>query len=145
MEASLHAIEGKFDPPLSVIDDNEKKPEVTSADPAKAKRKFPWTKKEVHSEESGTVPAMQRSEDRGKVDWVFKVSLANSAVPSEPGSIATSATFEGSQQKVTTLSLPKPKLSGSREWLTNLFSPNKSRNSSSSTTDTNSRYLDWGG
>ena len=45
---------GKFDPPLLTVQAGEeeatsgKLPErVSSADPAKAKRRFPWTKKEV--------------------------------------------------------------------------------------------------
>ena len=41
------------------------------------------------------------------------------------------------------LLLPKAKLSGSREWITNLFSPNKSRNPSTSTAgdESTSRYI----
>ena len=46
------------------------------------------------------------------------------------------------EMRKPSLLIPKPKLSGSREWITNLFSPNKSRNPScSETPETNSRYF----
>ena len=49
MESSIENCGGKFDPPLSTVGEEANKiPEqVYSADPAKAKRRFPWTKKEV--------------------------------------------------------------------------------------------------
>ena len=56
-----------------------------------------------------------------KVDWVFKVQM-----PEEKQKLENT-------KKPMNLLLPKPKLSGSREWLTNLFSPNKTRSESENT------------
>ena len=57
-----------------------------------------------------------------KVDWVFKVQIPNDEVVKKV------------EKKPMSLLLPKSsKLSGSRKWLTNLFSPNKT--SKSSTTE----------
>ena len=50
LETSVESNGGKFDPPLSTVQEEQsgKVPErVSSADPAKAKRRFPWTKKEA--------------------------------------------------------------------------------------------------
>ena len=47
METSIESIGGKFDPPLSTVQEEEDGNKVSSADPSKAKRRFPWTKKEV--------------------------------------------------------------------------------------------------
>ena len=58
----------------------------------------------------------------GKVDWVFKLTM-----PTSKEDMST----KGDSQKKGMLQLPKSKLSGSREWLTNLFSsPSKSRSNS---------------
>ena len=56
-----------------------------------------------------------------KVDWVFKVIM-----PEEKQKVENA-------KKPMSLLLPKAKLSGSREWLTNLFSPNKTRSESENT------------
>jgi hypothetical protein len=49
METSIESIGGKFDPPLSTVQEEEDGNKVSSADPSKAKRRFPWTKKEVRN------------------------------------------------------------------------------------------------
>jgi hypothetical protein len=49
MESTIESIGGKLDPSLSSVDpEAAKKPEESaSADASKAKRRFPWSKKEV--------------------------------------------------------------------------------------------------
>ena len=49
METSIESIGGKFDPSLSTVQEEEDGNKVSSADPSKAKRRFPWTKKEVRT------------------------------------------------------------------------------------------------
>lgn len=121
LESSFESNGGKFDPPLSSVEDETKKlPEqVASADPHKAKRRFPWTKKEVQSEETLTIPP---TDEKVKVDWVFKLTVP----------VLAKAEQENQEDRKSNLLVPKSKLSGSREWLTNLFSPNKSRTASCS-------------
>ena len=55
MESSVHNGGGKIDPPLATLTETEIQIkgadfQPTSADVSKAKRKFPWCKKEVKSE-----------------------------------------------------------------------------------------------
>ena len=51
MESSVHNGGGKLDPPLASLTETEiqikAEFQATSADVSKAKRKFPWSKKEV--------------------------------------------------------------------------------------------------
>ena len=54
MESSVHNGGGKIDPPLATLTETEIQIkgadfQPTSADVSKAKRKFPWSKKEVKS------------------------------------------------------------------------------------------------
>ena len=125
LESSFESNGGKFDPPLSSVEEETKKlpQQVASADPQKAKRRFPWTKKEVQSEENLAIPTSDS--EKVKVDWVFKLTII--AKPDHHQ--------ENQEDGKSNLLVPKSKLSGSREWLTNLFSPNKSRNAGSSSTN----------
>ena len=75
----------------------------------------------------------QEKANNSKVDWVFKVIMP------QPIEVTPSEKQGKFEIRKPSLLIPKPKLSGSREWITNLFSPNKSRNPSCSTPDTNSR------
>ena len=57
MESSVHNGGGKIDPPLATLTETEIQIkgadfQPTSADVSKAKRKFPWSKKEVISEKN---------------------------------------------------------------------------------------------
>ena len=57
MESSVHNGGGKIDPPLATLAETEiqikgAEFQPTSADVSKAKRKFPWSKKEVKFEEN---------------------------------------------------------------------------------------------
>ena len=57
MESSIHNGGGKIDPPLATLTETEIQIkgadfQPTSADVSKAKRKFPWSKKEVISEKN---------------------------------------------------------------------------------------------
>ena len=53
LESSLESQGGRLDPPLSTLEEqatgNSHRLEATSADVAKAKKRFPWFKKEVSS------------------------------------------------------------------------------------------------
>ena len=75
---------------------------------------------QVQSEDDGKV--VEDEQKVAKVDWVFKVMIPEEKQKSE-----------NTSKKPMSLLLPKPKLSGSREWLTNLFSPNKTRSESENT------------
>ena len=88
--------------------------------------------------EDGPVPDINADDQEKiacKVDWVFKIIMPPScfieASNEKHGKLGT---------RKPSLQIPKSKLSGSREWIANLFSPNKSRNPScSETPETNSR------
>ena len=92
---------------------------------------------QVHSEESPVLSTTLEDEEKSsKVDWVFKVIMPPTYSIEEAPPPEKQGKFE---MRKPSLLIPKPKLSGSREWITNLFSPNKSRNPSCSTPETNSR------
>ena len=82
--------------------------------------------KVTQSEEISTTTTSPQDEIKfvGKVDWVFKLSMPSASILGRKNS-------KEHQKKLSILQLPKPKISGSRDWLTNLFSPNKSRSNSS--------------
>ena len=92
---------------------------------------------QVHSEEIPVLTTTLEDEEKSsKVDWVFKVIMPPTYSIEEAPPPEKQGKFE---MRKPSLLIPKPKLSGSREWITNLFSPNKSRNPSCSTPETNSR------
>ena len=81
--------------------------------------------KVTQSEEIPTTSPQEEIKFIGKVDWVFKLSMPSASI------ILDRRNSKENSKKLPMLQLPKPKLSGSRDWLTNLFSPNKSRSNSS--------------
>ena len=82
--------------------------------------------KVTQSEEIPTTSPQEEIKFIGKVDWVFKLSMPSASIILDRRN-----SKENPMKRLPMLQLPKPKLSGSRDWLTNLFSPNKSRSNSS--------------
>ena len=100
-------------------------------------KKYDYFFLQVLSEESPVLTTNLEDEEKSsKVDWVFKVIMPPTYSIEEAPPPEKQGKFE---MRKPSLLIPKPKLSGSREWITNLFSPNKSRNPSCSTPETNSR------
>ena len=82
--------------------------------------------KVTQSEEIPTTSPQEEIKFIGKVAWVFKLSMPSASIILDRRN-----SKENPTKRLPMLQLPKPKLSGSRDWLTNLFSPNKSRSNSS--------------
>lgn len=156
IETSLASLSGRLDPSLKTAKADLKKATngegSASADAAKSKRKFPWIRKEAPLQETDDESFLE-----GNLDWVFKVILDTEQVQGQATPLPQHTTATRSTSLFTTsvppaaATLAAPsiiplnttskggKISGSREWLANLFSPSKSRNSSSSTDTTASR------